>query len=168
MARRSGDDGRPDRVAEGDPRRGVVLLDVVLAMTVLGMIVAVAWSFAKPATSPARQRAYAEEIAALVTTDRVTAVRTGAAVATRIDVAGRRIVGGARGRLLRLPRDLDLEVSTTATCSRDDGGVVLVFAADGRSCGLRLTLARNGFVTVVDVAWLTGAVLVTGGRGGRG
>lgn len=164
MAPNADGGGRTRRTGTSDPRRGIVLLDVVLAMAVLAMVAALVWPMMRPSTSPSRQRAYAEEIATLMRADRLAARRIGSPVATRIDLARRVVVSGARGRTLRLPRDVDLEAVSTAACGRDGDVVEVRFAADGRSCGLRLALSTGSRRQSIEVDWLTGAVDVTGGR----
>ena len=148
---------------------GVVLLDIVLTLAVLLMTVRIVWPLIPTNTSPARLNAWANQIAALIEADRVSAARVGRAVATRIDVRRKTFVGGARGWTLNLPRDVGLEVTTTADCTVDGDRFVLDFAPDGRSCGLTLTLtAPAGVARGVSVNWLTGLVEVTGGVRGRG
>lgn len=135
-------------------------------MAVMAAIAALVWPLAVPSTSPARLAALAEEAGLLLAEDRITAARSGRPVVTRIDPVARVVVAGSRGRVLRLPRDVDVDAVTTAACSGDDGSVALSFAPDGRSCGLRLVLSRRQHRAGVEVDWLTGAVGVTGG--GRG
>lgn len=143
-----------------------MLLDIVLTLAVLLLSVRVVWPLLPFNTSPARQTAYAHEIAALIDTDRITAARNGAVVTTRIDLTRKLLVGGARGRNLTLPRDIEMEVVTTSDCTVDSSRFALGFAPDGRSCGLALTLTRGARPVRVDVNWLTGLVEVSGGRGG--
>ena len=155
----------PDRSGE----RGVVLLDVVLGLAVVLLAARIVWPILPTTTSPARLSAWSHEIAALIEADRVVAARGGRPIATRIDVADRRFVGGARGQVIQLPRDVTLDVTTTAECTVDSGRFVLGFAPDGRSCGLMLVLrGPSGVATRVTVNWLTGLVDVTGGVRGRG
>lgn len=149
--------------------RGVVLLDIVLTLAVLLLSVRIVWPLLPSRTSPARLIAWATEIAALIETDRISAARLGRSVATRIDVPRRVFVGGARGRVVKLPADVGLEVVTTEECTVEGDRFALGFAPDGRSCGLTMTLkAPAGPTALVTVNWLTGLVEVTGGARGRG
>jgi general secretion pathway protein H len=154
-----------DRRRTGE--RGIVLLDVVLALAILLLSARIVWPVLPVNTSPARLVAWAEQIAALIETDRVTAARLGRTITTRIDVRQKRFVGGARGRAVKLPRDVGLDVVTNADCTVDHGSFALGFAADGRSCGLSAVLvAPAGTTVTVSVNWLTGLVEVVGGRRG--
>lgn len=158
---------RRQAVAASDPRRrGVVLLDIVLTLAVMLLSVRIVWPLLPFDTSPARQTAYAHEIAALLDTDRITAARVGRVVTTRIDVRRKQLVGGASGWSLTLPRDVVLDVVTTADCTVDPDRFAIGFAPDGRSCGLALTLIKAKRPVRVNVNWLTGFVEVSGG--GRG
>lgn len=149
-----------------EARRGVVLLDMVLTLAVLLLTFRIVWPLLAFETTPARQTAYAHEIAAVLETDRVVAARRAAVVATRIDVRRRTIVGGATGRTVSLPRDLVLEVITTTDCTVEADRFAIGFSPDGRSCGVTMALVRAGRVMRVSVNWLTGLVEVTGGRRG--
>lgn len=149
-------------------RRGIILLDVVLTLALLLLAFRVVWPLMPFTTSPARQVAYAHEIAALIDADRIAAARRGEAVATRIDLRAKQIVGGAGGWSVTLPNDVTLEVLTTTECTVDPDHFVIGFGPDGRSCGLSLGLARDGRAVRVSVNWLTGLVEVSGGARGRG
>ena len=164
-----------DRSAEAgaaganERRRGIVLLDIVLTLAVLLLSVRVVWPLLQVSTSPARLTAWSHEIAALIEADRVAAARRGRLVETRIDVRDRLFLGGARGQAVKLPRDVVLDVVTTADCSLAADRFAIGFAPDGRSCGLTLSLRiASGYSTRVSVNWLTGLVDVTGGGRGRG
>jgi Tfp pilus assembly protein FimT len=166
------------RDSDGDDRRarvtpisepGVVLLDVVLALAIVLMAARIAWPLLPTTTSPARLTAWSHEVAALIEFDRVTAARRGRPVVTRIDVRDRRFVGGANGQVVKLPRDVTLDIVTTADCTLDGDRFALGFAPDGRSCGMAAALRGPAGVAVqVTVNWLTGLVEVTGGVRGRG
>jgi hypothetical protein len=164
--------GVPRRRWRRDARpgeRGIILLDVVLTLAVLLLSVRIVWPLVQVTTTPARLAAWAEEIATLIETDRLAAARAGRVVTTRIDVRDKIFVGGARGRVVRLPRDVTLDVVTTADCAVGGDRFALGFGPDGRSCGLSVTLlTTSGAARLVSVNWLTGLVEVVGGRRGRG
>ncbi len=164
-----GADRRGDRTRARTGKRGVILLDMVLAVAVLLLMVRIVWPILPTSTSPARLAAWTHEIAALIEEDRVSAARVGRVVATRIDVRDKRFVGGTRGGVVKLPRDVTLDVATTADCTVDGDRFAVGFAPDGRSCGLVVTLrAPAGVANRISVNWLTGLVEVTGGVRGRG
>ena len=146
-----------------------MLLDIVLTLAILLLSVRIVWPLLPFDTSPARLVAWTHEIAGLIEADRIAAARAGQVVATRIDVRGRAFVGGARGRQVKLPRDVRLDVITTSDCTVETDRFSLGFGPDGRSCGLSMNLSvPSGAATRLTVNWLTGLVEVTGGRRGRG
>lgn len=155
--------GLTSRAAYTEPaadgaQAGVILLDLVLAVAVFALIVLVALPSLPQGTTPARQGAYALEVAALLKTDRTAAARTGREVATRIDVPARIIAGSANGQTLMLPPDLELSVIASDLCATAPGHFAIVFAADGRSCGAVIRIGKGTRDWRVRINWLTGFV----------
>lgn len=162
-ARRAVPSGPP--AVDGDVA-GFILLDLVLAMAILAAIAALAWPLLPRSTSPARLTAYAEEVGSMLAESRIAAARRATRIETRIDPRARLVAEGARGRIVRLPPDVIVDAVTTDACMEENGVVVLGFATDGRSCGLKLSLSLPRHRAIVEVDWLTGGVTVRGG--GRG
>ena len=144
----------------------MILLDVALAMAVLALIVMLVLPSLPRGTTAARQGAYAVEVAALLKADRTAAARAGREVATRVDVAGRRITSGATAHAIVLPTDLTLDVIASDLCTLQPGLFAIVFAPDGRSCGAVIRIAKDERDWRIRVNWLTGFVdVVAPGRG---
>lgn len=139
-------------------RRGIVLLDAVLTLAVAALILLVVLPAIPRGTTTARQAGYAFEIAAMLKTDRSAAARTGGAVATRIEVANRRITSGFNGRQIVLPRDLMLDVLASDLCTINPATFAIVFAPDGRSCGAVIRVGKVDRNWRISINWLTGYV----------
>lgn len=138
--------------------RGIVLLDVVIAMAVIALLLLLILPTLPHETTPSRLAAYAAEVAAVLKTDRSSAERSGREVGTRVDIAGKRIVSGGGRQAVNLPRDVALDLVASDTCRSPRGDFAVVFAADGRSCGAVITLAKGGRDWRIRVNWLTGYI----------
>jgi len=137
---------------------GVVLLDVVIAMAVIALLLLLVLPSLPHETTPSRLGAYAAEVAAVLKNDRSSAARSGREVGTRIDVAGKRVASGATEQAVNLPRDVTLDLIASDTCRNARGEYAIVFAADGRSCGAVIRLAKGGLDWRIRVNWLTGFI----------
>jgi general secretion pathway protein H len=145
-------------VAADCAQRGVILLDLVLAVAVFALVVLVALPSMPQGTTPARHAAYAIEIAALLKNDRTAAARTGREVATLINVQERTFAGGAYRQSILLPEDLTLDVIASDLCVTTPGHFAIAFAADGRSCGAVIRISKGTRDWRVRINWLTGFV----------
>ena len=100
----------------------------------------------------------ASEVAAILKNDRSSAARSGREVGTRVDIAGKVIASGATSQALTLPRDVTLDLTASDTCRNARGEYAVVFAADGRSCGAVIRLAKGGIDWRIRINWLTGFI----------
>lgn len=137
---------------------GVILLDVVIAMAVIALLLLLALPSLPHETTPSRLGGYAAEVAAILKTDRSSAARSGREVGTRVDIAGKQIASGASGQTISLPRDVTLDLVASDTCRNARGEYAVIFAADGRSCGAVIRLAKGGLDWRIRVNWLTGLI----------
>lgn len=137
---------------------GIVLLDIVIAMAVLGLLVFLVMPTLPRHTTASRLEAYAAEVAALLKTDRTAAARSGREVATHVDIAARRIASGAGPRAIVLPADVTLDLIASGSCMTQAGQFAVIFAPDGRSCGAVISLAKDGRSWRIRVNWLTGFI----------
>lgn len=148
------------------PQAGVILLDAVLTLAIVGLVALLVMPSLPRGTTPSRQGAYAAQVAALMKDDRTAAARQGREIATRVDVSKRRISSGASNTSVTLPSDVTLDVVASNLCSDPYDGVAIRFAPDGRSCGAVVHIAKGGLDWRVRVNWLTGLVdIVAPGRG---
>ncbi len=136
----------------------MILLDVVIAMAVVALLLLLVLPSLPHETTPSRLGAYAAEVAAILKNDRSSAARTGREVGTHVDIAGKRIASGATGQAVALPRDVTLDLIASDTCRNARGEYAVVFAADGRSCGAVIRLAKGGLDWRIRVNWLTGFI----------
>jgi general secretion pathway protein H len=139
-------------------QRGIILLDVVLALALLALLMLVALPILPRGTSAARQAAYTQEIAAILKLDRTAASRIGREVSTNVDVGARRIASGSSRRVVALPRDVTLDVVASNLCTSSGNRFSIVFGADGRSCGAVISIAMPQRDWRIRVNWLTGWV----------
>jgi general secretion pathway protein H len=149
-----------------DPRRGIVLLDLVLAMAIMGFLMLMIMPYLPSGTTTARHGAYALEIAAVLKTDRTAAARTGTEVATQVDVPSRTIISGANRTMVELPSDLTLDVIASDICTAGNGRFNIIFAADGRSCGAVIRVGKGSRDWRIRVNWLTGFIDVVAPQAG--
>jgi general secretion pathway protein H len=136
---------------------GFMLLEMVLALTILLVLFAVVWPKFGNGTNNAQQVAVAYDIATLLRTDRSLATRDNRQTATRIDLAARTVTGAA-GRSILIPRDLDVEVTTARECTEGGQRFIIVFAPSGGSCGGVILLKKKGRAYAVRINWLSGMI----------
>jgi general secretion pathway protein H len=142
----------------GAADRGVVLLDLVIAMALLSLLMLMVLPYIAPGTSPSRLGAYAADVAALLKTDRSAASRSGREIATRVDLPGKSIASGSSRRMVSLPNDVTLDLIASDACRLPEGQFAVIFAADGRSCGAVVSLATRALVWRIRINWLTGFI----------
>ena len=147
-----------NRKARRSTQRGVILLDLVIAVALLSLLVLLVLPTLPHQTTSARLGAYASEVAAVLKTDRTAAARSGHEIATKVDVAGRQIVSGSSSRMVSLPQDVTLDLVASDACRTASNEFAVVFAGDGRSCGAVINLASGRLNWRIRINWLTGFV----------
>lgn len=146
------------RTRASSRQAGVILLDMVIAMAVFALLIMLILPTLPHETTPSRLGAYAEQVAAILKSDRSSAARSGSEVGTRVDLADKRIASGSSRQTINLPRDVTLDLMASDTCRSPRGEFAVVFSADGRSCGAVITLAKGGRDWKVRINWLTGFI----------
>ncbi len=147
--------GRAERVAgEG----GFTLIEVVCVLAIIALLAAILLPEIPRGTSRSRLEAYALEIATVLKTDRNSAIRRRAAIATEIDALGRSVRSGASARTIRVPTDVQFDAALAVRCNQREAGSTIVFFASGMSCGGVIALTRLGIGYQIRVNWLTGGV----------
>jgi|MudIll2142460700_1097286.scaffolds.fasta_scaffold00760_5 general secretion pathway protein H len=138
---------------------GFTLLEVLLALALVGVLLAIAVP-ALIIPPGVELRAAAELVATGLRQARLAAMRQQRPVALLLDVEARalRVEGGARTRTL--PREIKLGLYTAQgeMVGAQVGGIR--FYGDGSSTGGRVTLTEQGVSTRVDVEWLTGRIRI--------
>jgi general secretion pathway protein H len=134
-----------------------MLLDVVLALTIVLLVYAVAWPMLGRGASSVEHAAIALDIATLLRADRGAAAERGAAAGTLLDL-DRRTVTGASGRRVSVPDSIGMAVTTGVQCIAGARRFAIVFAPDGTSCGGVIVLSKGTQSYSIRINWLSGMV----------
>lgn len=139
--------------------RAFTLLEMLAVIILIGIAAAAVSISVAHGLASARINAAAGELAAALRATRTQAIVHGEQrifqVNTRDDV-----YSGANQRDVRLPKGLDLSV-TSATSDQSGGDIARIrFFPDGSSTGGRITLRSGQREWHVNVSWLTGAISV--------
>lgn len=139
---------------------GFTLLEMVCVIAIVAMLAAVLMPNLSRGTSRPRLEGYAIETAALLKSDRITAMARQATVTTRVDAPARLLRAGGSDRTLQVPDDVDIAAMLPARCNERPAGGTITFFATGMSCGGTIILSRLGAGYEVRVNWLTGGIEV--------
>lgn len=146
------------RVGRRAPSAGFTLLEVALALALVGLIAALALPRGSGRDSATSLRIKAFELVALLRADRDAALAAGRPVVSLVDLEGRLVRSGASQRAVVLPPQVAVRVSEGLA-----GGVR--FRPDGTASGGEIFLARPGLgaVVAVRIDGLTAAIAVDDG-----
>lgn len=139
---------------------GFTLLEMVCVIAIVAMLAAVLMPNLSRGTSRPRLEGYAIETAALLKSDRTTAMARQATVTTRVDAPAHLLRAGGSDRTLQVPDDVDIAAMLPARCNERPAGGTITFFATGMSCGGTIILSRLGAGYEVRVNWLTGGIEV--------
>jgi general secretion pathway protein H len=139
---------------------GYILLEVICVLAIVALLAAVIFPAIPRATSRARLEGYAVATAAMLKSDRITALRRRVRVQTLIDAKARIFRSGADGRIVQLPADVRVDSMLATRCYDRATVMTIDFFPSGMSCGGVIALTRSGFGFEVRVNWLTGDVNV--------
>ena len=139
---------------------GFTLIEMVCALAIVALLVAVALPALPRATSRPRLEAYAVETAAVLIGDLNAAMRRGAPVVTRLDGRARTIRSGAGNAIVILPGDVAFDALVAGVCDGRPAADSIEFFANGMSCGGAIFIARGDARFEIRVNWLTGVVEV--------
>lgn len=139
---------------------GFTLLEMVCVIAIVAMLAAVLMPNLSRGTSRPRLEGYAIETAALLKSDRTTAMARQATVTTRVDAPARLLRAGGSDRTLQVPDDVDIAAMLPARCNERPAGGTITFFATGMSCGGTIILSRLDAGYEVRVNWLTGGIEV--------
>lgn len=107
-------------------------------------------------------RGSAQDVAAQLRFARAQAIATGQPQRFSIDPASR-AWEGAKGRSGQLPREIGIQVTSARELQPARGVGAIMFFHDGASSGGRVRLTLRDAAWEVDVAWLTGEVVLRRG-----
>lgn len=142
--------------SRSNPCAGFTLIEVSLALALIGLITALALPRVLPGTTSTDLRAKAFEIAALLRADRNAALRTGRPVATDVDLVARRVRSSISDHWIALPQSFTVRLATAIS-----GG--FRFYPDGTSSGGQLLLAMPDAELAIQVNEITAAVSIRRG-----
>jgi general secretion pathway protein H len=137
---------------------GFTLIEMVCVVAVIAMLASVLLPLIPHQTSRSRLQAYALQTAALLKSDRNTAIRRRSDVATLVDAGTRSIRSGSTRETIRVPDDVRFDALLPQTCRQHAALSTISFFADGMSCGGTITLTRLDTGYEVRVNWLTGRI----------
>lgn len=137
---------------------GFTLLEAVCVLAILGVMTALVLPLFSRGTSGPQLEGYALATAAVLKADRAAAARRHVPVGTVVQAASRRVQSSVNGRVIQIPRDVDMDVLLPARCGSVDVQSAVIFLPSGLSCGGVIALARAGIGFEVRVHWLTGGV----------
>lgn len=139
---------------------GFALYELILALAILGLVAGTVFPRVARPPGPAELRAKAEEVAALLRSDRNSALRGGRPVLSRFDLKSGLIASGAGGRSVELPSGMRTQLVQSSREARAGGGGIR-FLPEGGSSGGALLINRGDNTVEVSVNWFTAGVLVS-------
>lgn len=145
------------RLRQRSRRRGVVMLDVILAMAVIALCALVLMPIPRGSIGANELRAEAIRVAAQFRKGRAMALRGRQPVDIVVDADASR-VAFAGGETVAIRDGVRLLWVTSDQCPRIEGIRALRYLPDGRSCGGVLTLSAGALRYQLRVDWLTGRV----------
>lgn len=150
---------RPWRLRPQSKAQGFTLLEMILVLVIAAVLAAVALPNLQPAIAAMQLRAATQDVASALRHSRGQALSQGREVefVLNVDKHFYRVAG--RHKAYALPESVKLGLFT-ADFLMSDGQGSIVFYADGSASGGRVSLASGGKTRLVDVNWLTGAVVV--------
>lgn len=125
------------------------------------MVAAIALPRAARAPGAIELRAAAEQIAALLRTDRNAAIRERRAMVSQVDVDHGVVSAASLERAVQIPSGVRITFvhSSNEAGGDEEGGIR--FQPNGRSSGGDLSLQRGEILYRVSINWLTGSVMVS-------
>lgn len=136
--------------------RGFTLLEVMVALAIVAVVLAVSVPAMQNFYESSRYRAAIGDVVSLLGSARHTAIRTGREQDVFIYPRERKISAGNATRVL--PEGVRLEVLGSAELNEDDAGVIRFYPDGGASGGYVNVASASGAVVQVQVDWLLGRV----------
>jgi len=140
---------------------GYVLIELVAALALAGLMMALALPTVPQGTTPTRFRALLSSAATLLRETRTDAITHGADRLLMFDRAARVLRSG--NRRIEIPPDVEIALLAGASCPVGPNAASIVFRGDGTSCGAVLRLGRDRMTSRVRVNWVTGHVEIVDG-----
>lgn len=139
--------------------RGFTLLEMLAVIILIGIAAAAVSISVAHGLASARINAAAGELAASLRATRTQAIVRGEQRVFEMDTRGE-TYRGADKRDVRLPKGLELSVTSAASDQSGGDRARIRFFPDGSSTGGRITLRSGQREWHVNVSWLTGAITI--------
>jgi general secretion pathway protein H len=152
-------DERPSSWRTETRGAGFTLIEVIIVLTILGLVMAVVFSGTRGPSDIITLRAAANELAAGLRDVRSRAIEANRPMDLTLDLGRHRWQIG-NGPETPLPPKANVELVTLAGQIRAADFGVIRFEPDGSSSGGRIELIENGHRITVGIDWITGRVLV--------
>ena len=147
----------------GPAQHGFTLLEMLLALVIAGLLMAVAVPNFGPPLLRAQMYSATRDVASALRHARGQALIRGQESTFELEIDKHRYRVTGRSKSYRLPTEVGLSLYTVETETVDEGTGRIRFFPDGSATGGRVTLDAGGQKRYVDVSWLTGEVKVREG-----
>lgn len=141
-------------------QHGFTLLEMILVLVIAATVAAVAVPNLEPALANMQLRAATRDIASALRYARGQALSRGREAVFSLDVDRHIYQVSGRRKAYGLPISVQLGLFTAETELSGQGQGSIRFYPDGSSTGGRVSLDAMGKRRLVDVNWLTGAVVI--------
>lgn len=136
---------------------GFTLLELMITLTVMGLVLAVAAPAANKMYQSMQYREAVRDVHRALLSARYAAMVSGRSSDVVIDVDDKSL-SYARDEQVHLPAAVDLTVESAAELMQDGDKAVIRFYSDGSSSGGSISLGRNERWIKLHVGWLLGRV----------
>lgn len=151
--RRAADRALPHRSTARETRGGFAMMEVVLALVILGLLASLGLPLVRTQTGATALRSKAFEIVAMMRTDRNAAIASGLATTVFVDERTRRIRSGRTQAEIVLPTTMSLALTSSAAGE-------FRFFPDGRASEGTLALVSGRDAVRIAVSGSTALVAV--------
>lgn len=142
------------------PSAGFTLLELILVLVIAGIVMAVVLPNFQPAIASMQLRSATRDVASALRHVRGQAMARGRDAEFFLDVNQHVYRVSGRRKAFALPSSVKLTLFTAESELTGDGQGNIRFFPDGSATGGRVTLETPGKKQLVDVNWLTGAVVI--------
>jgi general secretion pathway protein H len=140
--------------APNHARAGFTMLEMLVALAILGMAGALAASLLRPQSPRLRLESTTRALCATLRATRSRAVAVNAPMAVAFDLADKTYLSPVGG-LAILPKDIALRLNVARDEARGDAAAIRFFP-DGGASGGDISLELGGRRAAISVNWLTG------------
>ncbi len=138
---------------------GFTLIEMIVVLTILGLMLTLVMSTMKPVSPATHARAAAQVVAGALRSAHAAALSQNRSVSFNLDLPSRSYRMDA-GPVQTLPNDLQVSLLTGRDQLVADGVGRIRFDPDGGSTGGRVTIVGGDRIWFVGIDWLSGRVSV--------